>query len=65
MGAAALQCSAVCRIVGKLGRQLKNFARSPNSVVEEIEMEILPGKIKTCKGNMEMDINNNLLASIT
>ena len=33
MGAAALQCSAVCRIVGKLGRQLKNFARSPNSVV--------------------------------
>ena len=33
MGAAAVQCSAVCRIVGKLGRQLKNFARSPNSVV--------------------------------
>ena len=33
MGAAALQCSAVCRIVGKLGRQLKNFACSPNSVV--------------------------------
>ena len=33
MGAAALQCSAVCRIVGKLGRHLKNFARSPNSVV--------------------------------